>query len=93
MRVIKDEKHLKRLIKLNDKYPISPRERSILLTNGFTNRFADEIKNSLSRYKLENAYLALNSNQHKEKVIDEIVVEVEKIVDKFKAELDSLDFN
>ncbi|MCJ2619838.1 hypothetical protein J2P94_24935 [Escherichia coli] len=44
-------------------------------------------------YKLENAYLALNSNQHKEKVIDEIVVEVEKIVDKFKAELDSLDFN
>ncbi|MBE9799724.1 hypothetical protein GVH99_00290 [Escherichia coli] len=93
VRVIKDEKHLKRLIKLNDKYPIPPRERSILLTNGLTNRFADEIKNSLSRYKLENAYLALNSNQHKEKVIDEIVVEVEKIVDKFKAELDSLDFN
>ncbi|EOT2875052.1 hypothetical protein ACNDVF_003796, partial [Escherichia coli] len=65
----------------------------IVLTDGYTIRPANEIRNFLSRYALYNAYFELSSNQHKEKVIGEIVVEVEKMVDKLKAELDSFGFN
>ncbi|MEC9840032.1 hypothetical protein RCT32_01090 [Escherichia coli] len=93
VRVLKDEKQIKRLIKLNEKHPFNPRQTGIVLTNGSTNRFADDIRNSLFSYALYNAYLELSSNQHKEKVIGEIVVEVEKMVDKFKAELNSFGFN
>ncbi|EIY4519045.1 hypothetical protein MMW72_004744, partial [Salmonella enterica subsp. enterica serovar Johannesburg] len=91
--VIKDEKQLKRLIKLYDKHPFEPQQTNIVLTNGTTNYFGHDIVKGLSDYVLDNAYLELNSNQHKEKVIDEIVVEVEKMVDKFKAELNSFGFN
>ncbi|KVI95668.1 hypothetical protein AWS44_20685 [Enterobacter hormaechei subsp. xiangfangensis] len=93
LRVIKDEKELKRLIKLYYKYPFDPRQTGIVLTNGFTNRFADEIRNSMSSYALHKAYLELSSNPNKDQVIDEIVSEVEKMVDKFKTELNSFCFN
>lgn len=93
MRIIKDEKELKRLIKLYYKYPFNPRQTGIVLSNGANNRFGDNIEEILSDYALDNAYLELNSNQHKEKRIDEIVAEVENMVDKFKAELNSLGFN
>ncbi|HDJ1985001.1 TPA: hypothetical protein PPS74_005103, partial [Salmonella enterica subsp. enterica serovar Concord] len=93
VRVIKDEKELKRLIKLYYKYPFDPRQTGIVLTNGFTNRFADEIRNSMSSYALHKAYLELSSNPNKDQVIDEIVSEVEKMVDKFKTELNSFCFN
>lgn len=88
--VLKDEKQIKRLIKLNEKHS---RQTDIVLTDGYTIRPANEIRNFLSRYALYNAYFELSSNQHKEKVIGEIVVEVEKMVDKLKAELDSFGFN
>ncbi|EKS6507034.1 hypothetical protein R9C26_003860, partial [Enterobacter hormaechei] len=58
-----------------------------------TNRFGEDIEQSLSNYALDKAYLELSSNQHKDKVIDEIVVEVEKMGDEFKAELNSFGFN
>lgn len=92
-RVIKDEKELKRLIKLYYKHPFNPRQTGIVLTNGITNRFGEEIKNSLSSYALDKAYFELSSNPRKEEVIDEIVTEVEKMVDKFKTELNSFGFN
>ncbi|EPU4081640.1 hypothetical protein LGR81_22795 [Enterobacter hormaechei] len=93
VRVIKDEKELKRLIKLYYKYPFNARQTGMVLTNGATNRFGEDIEQSLSNYALDKAYLELSSNQHKDKVIDEIVVEVEKMGDKFKAELNSFGFN
>lgn len=93
LRVIRDEKELKRLIKLYYKYPFDSQQTSIVLTNGATNRFGYEIEQRLSDYALDNAYLELSSNQHKEKLIDGIVAEVEKMVDKFKIELNSFGFN
>lgn len=93
MRVIKDEKELKRLIRLYYKHPFNLRQTGIVLSNGATNRFGDNIEQSLSDYALDNAYLELNSNQHKEKMIDGMVAEVERMVDKFKAELNSFGFN
>lgn len=92
-RVIKDEKDLKRLIRLYYKHPFNAQGTSIVLSNGYTNRFDYDIEQGLSNYALDNAYLELNSNQNKEKVIDGIVAEVEKMVDKFKAGLDSFGFN
>lgn len=92
-RVIRDEKELKRLIKLYYKHPFNPRQTGIVLTNGITNRFGEEIKNSLSSYALDKAYFELSSNPRKEEVIDEIVAEVEKMVEKFKTELNSFGFN
>ncbi|MDO6168632.1 hypothetical protein [Enterobacter hormaechei] len=91
--VIKNEKELKRLIKLYYKHPFNSHQTSIILTNGYTNRFGYDIEQSLSDYALDNAYLRLSSNQDKEKVIDGIVAEVEKMVDKFKTELNSFGFN
>ncbi|EOJ3737387.1 hypothetical protein ACM281_002976 [Escherichia coli] len=88
--VLKNEKQIKRLIKLNEKHS---RQTDIVLTDGYTIKPANEIRNFLSRYALYNAYFELSSNQHKEKVIGETVVEVEKMVDKLKAELDSFGFN
>lgn len=93
LRVIRDEKQLKRLIKLYYKHPFDSHNTSIVLTNGATNIFGYEIEQRLSDYALDNAYLELKSNQHKEKLIDEIAIEVEKMVDKFKAELNSFGFN
>ncbi|ENZ7758555.1 hypothetical protein ACG9HA_001243 [Klebsiella aerogenes] len=92
MRVIKNERELKRLIKLYYKHPFNSLQTGIVLTNGATNRFAVDIEKSLSEYALDNAYLELSSNQNKEKVIDGIVSEVEKMVDKFKIELNSFGF-
>ncbi len=93
LRVIKDEKELKRLIKLYYKYPFNAQGTSIVLRNTYTNRFGYEIEQGLSDFALDNAYLELNSNQNKEKVIDGVVGEVEKMVDKFKKELNSFEFN
>lgn len=93
LRVIRDEKELKRLIKLYYKHPFDPQHISIVLTNGATSKFGYEIEQRLSNYALDNAYLELSSKQHKEKLIDVIVAEVEKMVDKFKTELNSFGFN
>ncbi|MGP4132262.1 hypothetical protein OJE16_22010 [Pantoea tagorei] len=91
-RVIRDEKELKRLIKLYYKHPFDSQKTSIVLTNGATNRFGYEIEQRLSDYALDNAYLELRSKKHKEKLIDGIVAEVEKMSDKFKTELNSFGF-
>lgn len=93
LRVIRDEKELKRLIKLYYKHPFDSQQTSIVLTNGATNRFGYEIEQCLSDCSLDNAYLELRTNQHKEKVIDGIVSEVEKVVEKFKTELNSFCFS
>ncbi|MEZ0534509.1 hypothetical protein [Enterobacter sp. KB-221C9] len=92
-RVIKDEKQLKRLTKLYYKHPFNPRHTSIVLTNGYTSRFGEDIRNSLSSYALNKAYLELSSNPNRKDVLDGIVAEVEKMVDKFKMELNSFGFN
>lgn len=93
LRVIRDEKQLKRLINLYYKHPFDSQHTSIVLTNGATNRFGHEIEKCLSDYALDNAYLVLRSNQHKEKLIGEIEAEVERMVDEFKAALNSFGFN
>ncbi|HDV1353756.1 TPA: hypothetical protein RHV55_004325, partial [Escherichia coli] len=54
---------------------------------------SENIEKSLSKYALNKAYFDLNSNPRKDEEIDAIVNEVEKMVDKFKAELDSFGFN
>ena len=93
LRVIKDENDLKRLIRLYYKHPFNAQGTSIVFSNGYTNRFGYDIEQGLSNYALDNAYLELNSNKNKEKVIYGIVAEVEKMVDKFKAGLNSFGFN
>ena len=93
MMVIKNEKELKRLINLYYKNPFDSQQTSIILTNVYTNIFGDDIEQSLTDYALDNAYIKLSSNQDKEKVIDGIVTEVEKMVGNFKAELNSFSFN
>lgn len=93
LRVIKDEKELKRLIKLYYKHPFNSHGTNIVLSNGYTHRFGHDIEKVLSDYASDNAYLKLNSNMNKEKVIDGIVAEVEEMVDKFKAGLNSFGFN
>jgi len=93
LRVIRDEKELKRLIKLYYKHPFDSQQTSIVLTNGTTNRFGYEIEQRLSEYALDNTYLELSFNQDKEELINRIVAEVEKMVDKYKYELNSFGFN
>lgn len=91
--VIKDEKQLKRLIKLYDKHPFEPQQTNIVLTNGTTHFFGHNIVDELSDYASDKAYFELSSNKHKEEVVDKIVAEVEKMVDHFKTELNSFGFN
>ncbi|HGP2384230.1 TPA: hypothetical protein ACLGVO_004408, partial [Salmonella enterica] len=92
-RVIKDEKQLKRLIKIYYKYSFDTRQTGILLTNGVNNILAEKIEDSLSKYALSKAYLELKSNPHQSEMIDRIVNEVERVVDAYKANLNSLSFN
>lgn len=92
-RTIKNEKELKRLIKLYDKYPFNTRQIGILLTNGATNRFAEDIESSLAKYALDKAYLELSSNPNQSEVIDRIVNEVERMVNAYKTNLNSISFN
>ncbi|ECW0375376.1 TPA: hypothetical protein ACIBQ9_000789 [Salmonella enterica subsp. enterica serovar Reading] len=92
-RAIKDEKQLKRLIKIYYKYSFDTRQTGILLTNGVNNILAENIEDSLSKYSLSKAYLELKSNPHQSERIDRIVNEVERVVDVYKANLNSLSFN
>ncbi len=92
-RVIKNEKEISRLIKIYYKYNLNSRSADILLTDGRTNIFSENIEGSLSKYALYKAYFDLNSNPRKDEEIHAIVNEVEKMVDKFKAELNSFGFN
>ncbi|EBJ1115055.1 hypothetical protein DO203_23510, partial [Salmonella enterica] len=92
-RAIKDEKQLKRLIKIYYKYSFDTRQTGILLTNGVNNILAENIEDSLSKYALDKAYLELKSNPHQSERIDRIVNEVERVVDAYKANLNSLSFN
>ncbi|EJG5350935.1 hypothetical protein NAD05_004087, partial [Salmonella enterica] len=92
-RAIKDEKQLKRLIKIYYKYSFNTRQTGILLTNGVNNILAENIEDSLSKYSLSKAYLELKSNPHQSERIDRIVNEVERVVDVYKANLNSLSFN
>ncbi|ENL4968086.1 hypothetical protein AB5G39_003347 [Salmonella enterica subsp. enterica serovar Denver] len=92
-RAIKDEKQLKRLIKIYYKYSFDTRQTGILLTNGVNNILAENIEDSLSKYALSKAYLELKSNPHQSERIDRIVNEVERVVDAYKANLNSLSFN
>ncbi|MEX9346334.1 hypothetical protein AB8G83_13095 [Salmonella enterica] len=92
-RAIKDEKHLQRLIKIYYKYSFDTRQTGILLTNGVDNILAENIKDSLSKYALSKAYLELKSNPQQSERIDRIVNEVERVVDAYKANLNSLSFN
>lgn len=91
-RVIKDEKELKRLIKIYIKHPFNSRQTGILLTNGVTNRFAEDIESNLDKYFLYKAYLNLNTNPLKEELIDGIVTKVEEMVDIYKSELNAFSF-
>ncbi|PJX30167.1 hypothetical protein CWM53_22065 [Klebsiella sp. A-Nf5] len=91
-RVIKDEKELKRLIKIYIKHPFNSRLTGILLTNGVTNRFAEDIESNLDKYFLYKAYLNLNTNPMKEELIDGIVTKVEEMVDIYKSELNAFSF-
>ncbi|MBS4438187.1 hypothetical protein F3209_24890, partial [Escherichia coli] len=91
--VIKNEKEISRLIKIYYKYNLNSRSADILLTDGRTNIFSENIEGSLSKYALYKAYFDLNSNPRKDEEIHAIVNEVEKMVDKFKAELNSFGFN
>ncbi|WP_412465393.1 hypothetical protein [Klebsiella pneumoniae] len=91
-RVIKDEKQVKRLIRIYFKYPFYSSQTGILLTNGYNNRYAEDIENSLSKYGLYKAYLNLNTNPKQEELIDKIVAKVEGMVDFYKADLNSFSF-
>lgn len=93
MRVIRDEKQLKRLIKLYYKHPFDAQYTSVVLTDDATYRFGHDIERYLSDYALDNAYLVLRSNQHKEELIGVIEAEVERMVDEYKAALNSFGFN
>ncbi|HCI6648947.1 TPA: hypothetical protein NPP36_004107 [Klebsiella variicola subsp. variicola] len=91
-RIIKDEKQVKRLIRIYFKYPFYSTQTGILLTNGYNNRYADDIENSLSKYGLYKAYLNLNTNPKQEELIDKIVAKVEEMVDFYKTDLNSFSF-
>ncbi|EPO5386916.1 TPA: hypothetical protein I8546_004380 [Raoultella ornithinolytica] len=91
-RVIKDEKQVKRLIRIYFKYPFYSSQTGILLTNGYNNRYAEDIENSLSKYGLYKAYLNLNTNPKQEELIDKIVAKVEGMVDFYKTDLNSFSF-
>lgn len=91
-RIIKDEKELRRLIKIYYKYPVNIIRTSISLSNGVTNRFAEDIEMSLSKYHLNKAYLNLISNPNKAEVIDVIVNKIERRVDAYKKNLNTFSF-
>ncbi|ELY2747182.1 hypothetical protein [Cronobacter sakazakii] len=92
-RVIKDKKEITRLIKIYYKYPFEQMQTGIILTNGATNIFGQDIEKNLSRYALDRAYLELNTNPRQDEVIDGIVEEVESMVDVYKKKLNALSFN
>ncbi|WP_158695497.1 hypothetical protein, partial [Cronobacter malonaticus] len=81
------------LIKIYYKYPFEQMQTGIILTNGATNIFGQDIEKNLSRYALDRAYLELNTNPRQDEVIDGIVEEVESMVDVYKKKLNALSFN
>lgn len=91
-KTIKNEKDIKMLIKIYPRYIKHNKIKGINLENGYHHYDEKEIKNSLSKYNLNIAYLMLKSDPRRNEIIGEIISETNKISDIYKSELDQFSF-